>query len=104
MSKHKKSTKYEDEGSPTANQPINNFNLGSLAGIVNGIDVNSLVEAINSAGEAIDNAEADEVVPQSGNADIIRALRTLVNADKVLLLQTVIQIYALSRTQRKEHT
>lgn len=101
MSKHKKNTMYGEENGQPTNQPVNNFNLGNLAGIINSLDINSLVDAVNSAGEAIDNTEMDDGAVESSNAEIIRALRTLINADKVVLLQTIIQIYALSRTRKK---
>lgn len=101
MSKHKRNTNYEEENGQPTNQPVNNFNLGNLVGIINSIDINSLVDAVNSAGEAIDNTEMDDAAVENSNAEIIRALRTLINADKVVLLQTIIQIYALSRARKR---
>lgn len=101
MSKHKKSTKYEEDNSQPTEQSANNFNLGSLAGIINSVDITAMVDAINIAGEELESTGNGEYAAESGNTEIIRALRTLINADKVILLQTVIQIYAMSRNRRK---
>ena len=110
MSRHSRqgrqsrNSRYEEEDTQpknnTANNPLTNFNISSLAGIVNGIDVNQLSEAINRAGDDIDDQE-DRGLRTAPNADIILALRTLINADKALLLQTMIQLFAVSRNQKR---
>jgi hypothetical protein len=103
MSRHRRHSRYEEDdiresSSQQNNSPLGNFNIGSLAEIINSIDVNQLTKAINRAGEELDNDDSGD---EARNADIIRALRTLINSDKSLLLQTIIQLYAQSRNQRK---
>lgn len=103
MSRHRRHSRYEEEDIRESNtqqsgSPFGNFNIGNLAGIVNSIDVNQLTSAINRAGEELDNYDSDD---EPRNGEIIRALRTLINSDKALLLQTIIQLYASSRNQRK---
>jgi hypothetical protein len=96
-------SRYEEDTQPsnnTANSPFGNFNINGLAGIVNSIDVNALTNAINKAGDDIDDKE-ERGVRGPANADIILALRTLINADKALLIQTVIQLFATSRNQKR---
>lgn len=96
--------RYEEEVAQprnnTPNNPLANFNINSLAGIVNGIDVNQLSQAINNAGDVIDDQE-ERGIQSAPNADIILALRTLINADKALLLQTMIQLFAVGRNQKR---
>lgn len=110
MSRHSRqgrpsrSGRYEEESTPQRNNvnnnPLSNFNINSLAGIVNSIDVNQLSDAINRAGDDIDDQE-ERGIRSAPNADIILALRTLINADKALLIQTVIQLFAVSRNQKR---
>ncbi|WP_139905414.1 hypothetical protein [Clostridium thermarum] len=102
--RHVRPSRYEEESaqqiSNTTNNPFGNFNLNTIAGIVNSIDINALANAINKAGDDIDEQE-ERGLRSPANADIILALRTLINADKALLIQTVIQLFALSRNQKR---
>lgn len=96
--------RYEQESPQASTQTSNNqqggFNLASLAGIINSIDINQLAHSINQAGDLIDEQE-ERGIRTAPNADIIVALRTLINADKAMLLQTFIQLMAASRNQKK---
>lgn len=105
MSRHRRSRssredRYEQESPQASNNQQGGFNLASLAGLINSIDINQLAQSINQAGALIERQE-EKGIRTAPNADIIIALRTLINADKAMLLQTFIQLLAASWNQKK---
>lgn len=103
-SKSSRQDRYERESPQGNNKEGANsqggFNLGGLAGLINSIDINQLAHSINQAGDLIDEQE-ERGIHSPANGEIIVALRTLINADKALLLQTFIQLIASGRSQKK---
>jgi hypothetical protein len=110
MSRHRRRTRHEGSSQNSSGFNLNNLDLSSIAGIINNIDMNQVSAFLNNAvnnGGDIEKDEKNNQIPDSNTSnaesrksELIRALRTLINADKSEVLQIVIQLYASARNNK----
>jgi hypothetical protein len=110
MSRHRRRTRQEGASQSGSGFNLNNLDLSSIAGIINNIDMNQVSTFLNNAVKNEANTENGEKNNQTRDSntssvdprrnEIIRAMRTLINADKSEVLQVVIQLYASARNSK----
>lgn len=80
---------------------LNNMNPNQLAGLLNGIDINQLkgmFQNFNNGGNQ------DGKKAQIGNGrslELLNAIKPLVNAERSQLIDSIIQIYTISKIIKK---
>lgn len=82
---------------------LNNVNPNQIAGLLNNVDLNqlsSMFQGMNS-----NEAPNTQVAPTIGSGDrrveLLNAIKPLVDADKSRIIDTMIQIYAISKIMKK---
>lgn len=82
---------------------LNNIDPNQLAGILNGIDINQLKNMFQNFNG---NQEKGQGVPRNSTSnfrsiEILNAIKPLVNAERSQLIDSIIQLYTISKIIKK---
>jgi hypothetical protein len=82
---------------------LNNMNPNQLAGILNGIDINQLKNMFQNFNA---NQEQGQDGPRIANnntksVELLNAIKPMVNAERSQLIDSIIQLYTISRIIKK---
>jgi hypothetical protein len=84
---------------------LNNFNSNQLSGLLNNVDLNqitSMIQGMNPGnGGNTDVKSKPSPVINDKRIELLNALKPLVDSEKSLLLDKIIQLYTISRIVRK---
>lgn len=94
MSRTRRHIKHGRNEGITEPSILDGLNINSILNLINSIDLKDLANSIDS--NAIN--EKDE------SADIMKAIQTLIRADRAELFQTIIKLYAISKKTSKHTT
>jgi hypothetical protein len=104
VSRHRRPQRRE-EVKPVSNDSsfLKNFDLSSIATLVNNIDINQLLSEMgNMTDNKVESREdVSESSAESRKSEIIGALTTLINADRNELIQIVLQLYARNKNNNR---
>jgi hypothetical protein len=84
---------------------LNNFNPNQLAGLLNNVDINQLTSMLqgmnlNSGANANVKSKANTVI-NDRRIELLNAIKPLVDSEKSLLIDRIIQLYTISRIVKK---
>jgi hypothetical protein len=81
-----------------------NMNPNQLSGLLNNVDLNQLSSMFQGMGGGGSGGSSNVQQPQAGSdkrMEMLNAIKPLVDADKSKLIDSIIQIYNISRIMKK---
>ncbi|MCM0649847.1 hypothetical protein NBE98_15885 [Clostridium swellfunianum] len=116
MGKHNRKHNRNKEDNNQGNNNLNNFDMGQvgnllnmdpsqLSGMLNNIDMNQISSMLQGMGGGGSASKGGESNMTQGNYDkrmeLLNAMKPLVDAEKSQLIDSIIQIYNISRIMKK---
>ena len=114
MGKHNKKNNREQENNNGMNNfdmsqiggLLNNMNPNQLSGLLNNIDLNQLSSMFKGmggggSGGSTSSGSGEQQVGHDKRMEILNSIRPLVNSERSQLLDSIIQIYNISRIMKK---
>jgi hypothetical protein len=80
---------------------LGNMNPNQLAGILNGIDINQLKGMFQGFNSASNQEGERNQIGSSRSIEILNSIKPLVNAERSQLIDSIIQIYTISKIIKK---
>jgi hypothetical protein len=115
MSKHRKKHNRQQDNNDANNFDLNNFDMSQMGSLLNNINPNQIAGLLNNVdlnqltsmfqGMSSNNSQNSQVAPVPSGGDkrleLLNAIKPLVDADKSRLIDTMIQVYAISKIMKK---
>lgn len=79
---------------------LNNINPNQLSGLLNNVDLNQVTSMLQGMSGS-NSPNVEQPVSSDKRLELLNAIRPLVDADKSKLIDTMIQIYNISRIVKK---
>lgn len=105
MSKHKRHNVDIKKDSVPEQNDSGKFDLAGLSSLLNNVDMSQLTEMMSNLGINQNEEVNGSPASQTGvdrRVEVLTALRPMLNAEKTQILDTIMQLYGISRILKKK--